>query len=157
MDQFQIEIKQGTPLKVAAVRDVVADYGSMGPLFDELMGAIGEHQLQPAGPMMAVYYDTEYKEQEVDVEAAMPVSAEVGPLSDRVQVRELPVHKELVSLTLKGAYDQFPAAYEAIMDWVRGNGYRIIGPNREIYFKGPESGEPAEQWLSEIQFPVTKA
>ncbi len=56
-----------------------------------------------------------------------------------------------------GRYDDFWPAYEAMMAWVQSNGYRIIGPNREIYLTGPGEDVPPEQYATEIQFPISKA
>lgn len=57
----------------------------------------------------------------------------------------------------KGSYDDFTPTYEALMGWIEENGYHIVGPNREIYLQGPESGESPQEYLTEIQFPVAKA
>jgi len=49
-------------------------------------------------------------------------------------------------------------AYNALMQWIQANGYRICGTNREIYL---HSTEPVRQddpsYVTEIQFPVEKA
>ena len=60
----------------------------------------------------------------------------------------------MASLTLEGSYEGMSRAYEKLLGWIKANGYRIVGPNREIYIKGPGPDyEPAE-YLTEIQFPV---
>ena len=43
------------------------------------------------------------------------------------------------------------------MDWIEANGYEIIGPNREVYVRGPEEQIAPEEYVTEIQFPVTKS
>ena len=35
--------------------------------------------------------------------------------------------------------------------------YRITGPNREVYLRNVADGVPPEEYVTEIQFPVTKA
>jgi effector-binding domain-containing protein len=157
MPQYEVVIKKAEPMQVAALRGVVENYQSVGPLFDELFAEIGKKQIAPAGPVLALYYDDEYKEKNVDVEAAVPIAEEGSDLSGRVTARELEGYEEIASLTRVGPYDDFTPAYQELMDWVQANGYRMIGPNREIYLVGPEADVAPEEYVTEIQFPVTKA
>lgn len=151
-----IELKAVNPLRVAAIRDKVADYQSVGPLFMELYEELAKRGLSPAGASMALYYDEGPVESEVDVEAAVPVEAEELSDEGRLGIRDLPSYEQVASLTRQGPYDDFTASYEALMAWIEENGYRIIGPNREIYLRGPEAEIPPEEFLTEIQFPVEK-
>lgn len=160
MPDFEVVIKQVDRMKIAGVRDVVASYASVGPLYEELFAALGQHGVTPAGPMMAIYYDEEYKESDVDVETAVPVvvgSLPGGSLpKGRVVIRELP-GAQMASLVMQGSYENFTPAYQALMGWVAGNGYHIIGPNREIYLRGPEAGIDPAEYVTEIQFPIAKS
>lgn len=155
MPDYEVVIKQVDKMHIGGVRDIVANYASVGPLYEELFAALGQHGIAPAGPVMAIYYDEEYKESDVDVEAAVPVSGGSLP-KGRVMIRELP-GTEVASLVRTGPYDDFTPAYQALMGWIEANGYRIIGPNREIYLRGPEAGVDPAQFVTEIQFPVAKA
>jgi len=157
MSESEVVIKKADPMQVAAVRDVIANYQSVGPLIDELFAEMGKNQIDPAGPVTTVYYDDEYKEKDVDVEAVVPVAAGDAELSGRVSIKELEGYDEMASLTRVGPYDDFTPAYQKLMDWVQSNGYQIIGPNREIYLQGPEANIPPAEFVTEIQFPVTKA
>ena len=51
-------------------------------------------------------------------------------------------------------------AYNAFLSWVQTNGYRIVGPNREIYLKTAAVAEQVHQddasYVIEIQLPVQK-
>ncbi len=42
----------------------------------------------------------------------------------------------------------------ALLTWIDGNGYRIVGPYREIYIR-PDPGNQSEA-ATEIQYPVEK-
>ncbi len=156
MPAFEIVIKKAEPMRVAGVRGKVENYASVGVLFEELFGELGANQIAPAGPSLAIYYDEEYMERDVDVEAVVPVAVEDAPAMGRVRVRELPGHDQVASLIRKGPYDDFTPAYQALMGWIESNGYRIAGHNREIYLQGPGQVEP-EEYLTEIQFPIAKA
>jgi len=157
MPAYEVVIKKGEPVRVAAVRGVVENYASMGVLFDELFAVLGEKGIAPMGPAFAIYYDEEYKERDVDAEAAVPVAAEDLPETGRVRIRELPAFAEMASLVRPGPYDDFTPAYRELMAWIESNGYRIAGPNREIYLRGPTDNLSPESYVTEIQFPIVKA
>lgn len=157
MPENEVVIKVVEPMPIASLRDVIADYASAGPLYEELFTEIGKSGIAPAGPMFGIYYDPGPKESNVDIEVAVPVADPSAKASGRVKVRVLEGMQQAVSLTRVGPYDDFSPAYEAIMNWVKSNGYQIIGPNREIYLTGPGQDVPPEQYVTEIQFPVEKA
>ncbi|MCO6449435.1 MAG: MerR family transcriptional regulator [Caldilineales bacterium] len=155
MPTRDVTIKEIPATKVISIRDIMPNYASVGPLWHEMGEYMKAQGVQPAGPCLAVFYDTEYKESDVDVEACWPISGETKP-ADRVQVRELP-GGTMASMILEGSYDGFTAAYGVLMTWIMENGYHIVGPNREIYIIGPGMGHKPSEFVSEIQFPVVKA
>jgi effector-binding domain-containing protein len=69
--------------------------------------------------------------------------------------RELPSEKEMACIFHQGGYGTIGASYGILMGWVEENGYQIKGPVREVYLRGPESGDE-ENYLTEIQLPVQK-
>jgi len=70
----------------------------------------------------------------------------------RVILRTL--SKAVVAATVHhGPYDQLSDAYKTLIAWISANGYRIVGPSRQLYlsdFSAP--GNP----VSEIQCPAEK-
>ena len=53
--------------------------------------------------------------------------------------------------------EKLPEAYQEILKWAEENGYRIVGPSREVHLKGlGGSGAQPEECLIELQFPVRK-
>lgn len=156
MPTYEVITKQVDAMTVAGCRGIAANYSSVGPLFEELFGALGRHHLAPAGPPMGIYFDEEYKEKDVDVEAAVPIAGGSLPAEGAVRVHELPATL-VASVMRKGPYDDFTPAYQALMEWIAANGYRIAGPNRELYLVGPEAGVPPGEYLTEIQFPVARS
>jgi effector-binding domain-containing protein len=154
MPEYEVVIKQVEPLTVAAVRGIMPSYKEVGPLYQELFETIGRHGIAPAGPSLGIYYDEDYKESDVDIEAAVPV-ANAALDNDRVVIKELPAITA-ASVVRRGPWDDFSPAYQALMQWVQANNYRVIGCNREIYLQGPESGVAPEEYIVEIQFPVAR-
>ena len=56
------------------------------------------------------------------------------PKRRRVRVRTLPA-VEVVSAIHRGPYTTLGETIEAVIQWTEANGYRIIGPEREIYLQ----------------------
>ena len=156
MPTQEVVIKQVKPIKVAALRDVVANYGAQGPLWEELMGFLTQHGVRPAGPCFTVYYDTEYREQDVDLEVCQPVDR-VLPDHPRIKAREIPGADTMACVIHKGSYDGFRDTYAALLSWISANGYQIVGPNREFYLVAMGDTSDPSAWVTEIQLPVAKA
>ncbi|PKO21240.1 MAG: MerR family transcriptional regulator [Chloroflexi bacterium HGW-Chloroflexi-1] len=156
MSAYDAVIKKVDALRVAAIRDVIPTYGDQGPLWGELMAWLPTGEASPTGPGLTIYHDTEYREQDVDVEVCQPVAA---PVADhgRVKVHELPAVETMACLVHRGSYDGFSDAYGALMGWIEGNGYRIVGPNREMYLVAMGMVRNPAEYVTEIQFPVVKA
>lgn len=156
MPAYDVVIKKVEPLHVASVRDVVPNYGAQGPIWEELDAYLKERGAQWMGPPLTIYHDTEYRERDVDVEVCAPIVPSV-PGSERVVTKDLPAVETMACLIYQGSYAQgFNEPYGALMGWIEANGYRIAGPNREIYLQGGDDPND-KSYVTEIQFPVEKA
>jgi len=156
MPSYDVVIKKVEPLHVASVRDVVPDYGAQGSLWGELDAYLKERGAQWMGPPLTVYHDTEYREHDVDVEVCAPIAPSVSG-SARVVTKNLAAVETMACLVHQGSYAQgFNEPYGALMSWIEVNGYRIAGPNREIYLQGGDDPND-KSYVTEIQFPVEKA
>ncbi len=157
MSTIDVVIQEVPTLRVVSRRGIVANYGSQGPLWDEAAAYMQTHHLQPNGPCLTVYYDEEYKEQDVDLEVCEPVDA---PPDDRgpVKVLDLPTVPLMASTVLHGPYSALNETYSALMQWIAQSGYRIVGPNREVYLRNQaDHGVSPEDCVTEVQFPVARA
>lgn len=152
MPDYEVVLKKVQPQRVAALREIVPGYGEVGPLIGKLFGALGRQGIRPAGPTTAIYYDPEYRERDVDVEATVPVA---GPATagGNLTIRELSGAESMASVIHEGPFEGISNAYSALLTWIEANGYRIVGPNRETYLRTPEQGTP----VTEVQIPVEKA
>ena len=77
--------------------------------------------------------------------------------SERVKVRSLPVTTMACTIH-NGPFVTIGEAYNAIGKWLDANGYRIVGPCREVYLnpaKNASQNDP--NTVTELQFPVEKA
>jgi effector-binding domain-containing protein len=120
-------------------------------LFGELYGYLGP--LGAAGLGGSLWHDGEFKESDVDGEAIAFLSRPV-PEGGRVKVYELP-GATVASLVHRGPYRAIDQAYASLMSWIEANGYRLTGPDRELYLKGgADPDDPS--YVTEIQQPVEK-
>ena len=157
MPDYQVIIKKVEPQTIASIRDVLPSYSDIGQLYGEIFGYLGSQGITiPAGPTIFICHDTEYKEKDVDVEAAVPISKNI-PNAGRISVYELPGLEQAACTIYKGPYEDIGEAYSAIMSWVESNGYQITGPDRELYLTSPADTDDPNQYVTEIQFPVKKA
>jgi effector-binding domain-containing protein len=157
MPDVDVILKKIEAQNVASVRGIIANYGDIGKLYQELFSYLGRKRVKFAGPPMAIYHDGEYKEKDADVEAAVPVAGNL-PGTEKVKIRQLPEVTEMACIIHHGPYENFSETYKKLMAWVESNSCQIVGPNREIYVKGPGQfikGNPAN-YITEIQLPVRR-
>ena len=154
MSAYEVVLKKVEPQHVASLRAVIPAYDQVGPLWGELYAVLGGLRIIPAGPPLAIYYDNEYKEQDVDTEICQPVAAPFAG-QGRVTSRELPGVEQMACVVHPGEFASIGQAYGAIMAWVEANGYRIIGPNREVYLHHTQRGDHASN-VTEVQLVVEK-
>ncbi|ADL50240.1 MerR family transcriptional regulator [Clostridium cellulovorans] len=152
---YDITIKSIPSYKVIAVRDIIPTYEGEGKLWDELCAFAGKNNIKAIGPSYAIYYDTGYKESDVDVEVVMTISGDIAE-TVRVKVKELEAVDEMAVVFHKGHFHEMTSAYRALAIWLSANEYEMNGPIRAIYHKGPWSEQNPEEYLTEIQAPVVK-
>ena len=166
MPDYEIVIKRAAPCQVAVIRTVVPSVHDIGPRFDELESRLRSEGLAGVGFPFAIWHDSYYSEQDIDLEVAVPVS-ELRPGDARVRFYELPGVERMACVVHHGNYETIDAACRALGVWIEANGYRIDGPNREIYMRfgidGPGAGYPDSyltsnpaEYVTELQFPVVK-
>ncbi len=148
---FEIEEKRVDAMLIAGVR-MRGRYADSGKGFARIGKQFGR---QICGPCFLLHYDAEFREDDADFEACMPIRK--GTPADGIDVRELPA-AALVTLLHRGPCEQLGRAYASILAKVNARRYRIQLPTREVYLKGPGMifrGNP-RKYLTEIQLPIEK-
>ena len=146
---FQVEEKNLEPLLIAGVR-MKGRYSDCGKGFGKIGKGLGRYI---CGKCFLLHYDAEYKEDDADFEACMPVRK--AKAVDGIDVRELPGGR-CVALLHKGPYNELGRSYAKILAFVKEKGYEVLLPTREVYLKGPGmifKGNP-KNYLTEIQMLV---
>ncbi len=143
---FEVEEKVLDTLLIASVR-MQGKYSDCGKGFARVGKSFGRYV---CGKPLCLYYDGEYREDDANFEACMPIRK--GKEVDGIYVRQLPGGR-CISLLHKGAYDDLGRSYAKILEYVKAKEYEIILPTREVYLKGPGMifrGNP-KKYLTEIQ------
>ena len=154
---------------IVSIRDTIALYGDQRPLQIELAIYLKDHKAKASGPSLTIYYDAEYRERDLDLETATPVTIS-PPSTQRVSVRELAGVEEMTCVIHHRPYETIGDAYAALMNWIETYGYRINGPDREVYLQCSDNDyEDSEligyadyvtldpnDYVTEIQIPVEK-
>lgn len=163
LPDYDVIVKPVEPLLVASVRAILPDHGGSGSLFGEVYEAIRPYvdkALHPnpelGGQTLVMWYDTEFKEVDVDGAAAFMLRCMI-PESGRVKVHELPA-ATMASTIHHGPYNTIGDAHEAVYTWIENNNYRIVGADRELnLYHTPPITRDNPTYVTEIQYPVEKA
>jgi DNA-binding transcriptional MerR regulator/DNA gyrase inhibitor GyrI len=150
---FDVQEKTLEPMLIAGVR-MKGHYSECGRGFATIGRKLGR---SICGKPLMLHYEDEYKEDDADFEACMPVRQQRSDV-DGVSCRELPGGR-CVSLVHKGPYDQLGRSYEKILGYAKAHGYQIVSPTREVYLKGPRmifKGNP-KNYLTEIEMLIEPA
>lgn len=152
---------------VASYRDVAVDDDRITSMFVELETHVARFEKARADkPPFSVYYDAEYRETDIDAEVAVPLAFAI-PGTEIIQVREMPAIAKAACVVHSGGYATLYQAYNALLNWIEENNYRMLGPIREVYlrygaddlgFELPPNhlAQNSDQYVTELQLAVEK-
>ncbi|MFD3481299.1 MerR family transcriptional regulator [Streptomyces sp. NPDC058695] len=158
MPTNDVVIKSVPAVRVAELTATAASFGPedigpvIGPLYDELFRCLGSAGIAPTGPGVAYYEDAPEGGGRISVHAAVQVSA---PLQDGVfRVLDLPSLDQAATIVHRGSMDTVIPTAQTLARWTDANGYRSNGYPREVSLECPEN---TDDWVTELQAPVTRA
>lgn len=153
--EHNIIIKSVPEFKVLSIRSVVKSYKDEVQLWEKLGQYAMKNCIEPAGAPFAIYHDGEYKEENVDIEVAMPVN-NLGENESDVAYRIVGAEESIASIIHEGDYTNIDDAFYYLARWIEENGYSIVGNVRQVSLKGAWNEEDPNKYLVEIQMPVCK-
>ena len=121
-----------------------------GPTIGELMSALAEQGIAPAGPVFTHHlrHPTDTFDFELSVAVSSPVTA-----SGRVQPGEWPAMR--VARTVHhGPYEGLPEAWGEFMEWIEANGHQPAADLWECYLTNPDSDPDPATWRTELNRPL---
>ncbi len=137
-------------MTIAAVRDVIASYAHEQSLWDRLLPLIPPEASPPDALWGATYFDEDYQETDVDVEAWVQVSRPVsGP---GLSFREVPEQRVLIT-TVYGSYDHINAVCRELGTYVAEHGL-VTGAMFNLYRVSPAQDPNPDNWVTEVCLPI---
>lgn len=155
---YQAIVKELPECIVYSKEMTVSNYG----LLSDIIPTIGEQLLKKYPNIKCsvpeycfiTYLDGEYREKDVNVEFCEAVETKMPDFED---IKFKKIDSVLaVSVMHKGGYNSLPQAYSFAFKWIEQNGYTAVDNPRENYIDGVWNKESEENWLTEVQVPISK-
>jgi effector-binding domain-containing protein len=137
---------------VRVVRTTLAELPSVVPAeLRALLAALGDAGLAPRGAAFGRYLD-DPQGGPFRLEVGVPVAADVAA-PEGTERSELPGGRQLVGV-YRGGYEGLGAAWVAVGGSLGERGLQAAGPPWEAWLRGPGDTERAEEYVTEIVFPI---
>lgn len=158
---YEVVLKQANPLTIASTRQIVPQLSDMPTyrctMFEDIYMWLA--QIKPTAPELVIYHSSEYIEENVDMETAVPIppdaQGELHAVGD-IKMRVLDEPLELATTVHSGNIYDLPQAMIALFGWVGTNGYHVGGALREVHLSGREKkGMDYDSITFELQLPIT--
>ncbi len=162
LEETEVVVKPVPRSDFLSVRDVLPKANEGFALVKEFMSVVRANvDVHALGPFVGVMHSDAFENENFDFEVGYCLNRRINqeiPLSAgrRARMRELPGVETMATLVHAGAPQEVHAGTAGIGRWMEANGYRIAGPNRELFLEGPFL-ERMEDSVIEMQFPVEKA
>ena len=164
--EYEVVLKQGTAQTIVSLRETVPTVEAMPryrcSMYTDVYNWLEEQRIKPIGQELALYHNTEYFEEDIEMEAGVIInkvglSAKQLPTYNKMKIYELPSAPILASVVHRGDFYDVPQAISALFIWVGTNGYTASGPYREMHLFGRENDlTDLEHVTLEMQVPIEK-
>ena len=122
----------------------------MGPTLQELMGAIADQGVKPAGPWFT--HHLRRPSDSFDFEVSVPVAAPVRR-AGRVEPSEWPAMR-VARTVYHGGYEGLAGAWSDFIDSIEANGHKPARDLWEVYSVGPETSSDPNDWRTQLNQPL---
>lgn len=153
---YQVEIKTIPAMNVISKRGIIPTYKHEGLLWQGLLNEIKERNIDikrvENGMIRAIFYDTGYKENDVDVEIQYEVK---GKYDDTDNIKfKITEPTQVASITFTGDYEHIKDVSFCIANWISKHNYEICGPDFAIYHIGYYQTQDPNEFVTEICYPI---
>jgi DNA-binding transcriptional MerR regulator/effector-binding domain-containing protein len=110
------------------------------------------------GPFIGISHSAEFEPDDIDVELGFALESEPARLpvlsgGRRFEIQTLPGHARVATCVRVGSPAQAHLTTARIGRYLEASGYRLAGPNREIFLEPPRDGQ-IESAVIEMAFPI---
>jgi DNA-binding transcriptional MerR regulator len=161
---YEIVIKSVEAQTIASCRRVVPDLTAMVDYRCEMYNTVyrwlTDNNISPQDHELAIYYNTEYIETDIDMELGTPVDRAVvktTALPEFIALHDLPAIETMASVIHKGDMWDIGQAMVALYGWIGSHGYASAGPYRELHLFWRELEVEVERFTNiviEVQVPI---
>jgi DNA-binding transcriptional MerR regulator/effector-binding domain-containing protein len=157
-----VALRETPAVEVHSIRGRAPSLGApVQAMFEAAERAVARARARADASPFMIFHDLEYREHDVDVEVCIPLRGAAPQLARRT----VPAQASVGCVTYRGSYDQTPALYGAMLQWMERSGLRFDGPLREVYhrFGADQVGyclpdhtlaSSAADFVTELQVPV---
>ena len=153
---YNIVIKKLPHVIVASHRRTIPNYGALFKCYPEMGEEMSKLNCEISLPEYCfnIYHDVAYQEENIDIEMCEAV-VEAKEDTDNIKFKEILEVEMAACLLHKGSYETIPSAYQKLVEWIEENNYVISDNPRESYIDGIWNKEDIDDWLTEVQIPIT--
>jgi len=152
---YDVELKAIPAERVLSLREVVPSPEDEPVLWEKMAAFVSKNNIVCGKGGYSLYHDEEYKESDIDIEIAVPISA-FGSDEGSFQYKELAAIAQAATVRFSGSYEGYSEAMEKLAAWVPENGYIFDGSVRGHGIVLPSIGVKQEDYLTELQVAVRK-
>jgi DNA-binding transcriptional MerR regulator len=150
-------------IEVHSIRERVPRLGlAVQAIFETAEAEVARGRARAAASPFMIFHDAEYREEDADIEACIPVKEGAAA---RLETRWIAASPSTGCVTYRGDYERTPVLYGAMVSWMARSGLRIAGPLREVYHRygADQIGyrlprhvltTSSAEYLTELQVPV---
>ena len=153
MPAYDVLLKQVEPLLVASIRESISIGDDTAQRQKSIFAYLDQQGGQYSRQVVTLWYSPHKIHDDgiyADIEIAVPLQAPLAG-NEQVSVRTLP--GGLMACAVHTGNIYIGRAFAALHQWIENNGYRIVGPPRQVSLQYTEHMD-ASQAVTEVQFPV---
>ncbi|MCK5056234.1 MAG: GyrI-like domain-containing protein [Candidatus Aminicenantes bacterium] len=150
----EVVIKDMEPFSYAAM-DFTGSFEKMEQSIGLFMKEFFKQGLQPAGPVLGVYYNDPSQVKEEDLKWAVGFSVAKDTKVQAPLKKVETTFKKAAVYLYTGPYEKMDKAYEKIFKYIEDKGCKMVWPCYDKYLNNPQTVKP-EELKTEIIVPVEK-
>jgi DNA-binding transcriptional MerR regulator len=161
---YEVVIKSVEAQTIASCRRMVPDLDVMVDYRCEMYNALyrwlADNAVAPREHELAIYYNSEYVERDIDMELGTPVdraAVTAASLPELMTLHDLPAVETMASVIHKGDMWDIGQAMVALYAWIGSHGYLSAGPYRELHLFWRElevADDDFRNIVIEMQIPI---
>jgi len=154
--KYSVILKTIPEREVISLRKIIRSCEEEGILWVDIDKEISKQKISLSKDChsLAIYYDDEYKDTDIDVEIQTAINGS-GKDCSNVKFFTAPEQK-VVSVTFRGSYEQRPQVSRAIADWLETSDYVMDGPMISIFHVTPYETSELDNWITEVCYAVRR-